>query len=328
MMLSAMVMIAASAAQASADPTLKANPNPVIVPAGQTQSTTTLTWNTEGAGGYVWLSVDGGEETQITSAGAAVGSLGATGEVGKSYVFKLYTVDKRLLASVTVTVAAQQSAGQPQAAARPGRVRSTGRVTKDDDVVAIDSKSDTHGTAVLLTKPVNNGQGFRLICRAGPGLRISWPSPFSGLWDEQLMLLNFIRSPQPPDSSGRNLQPGECSPVNFQLRSVDPTQIHHKVDHNGEIVGSGRIIGSGQGDREFFPGFPGDNLSLTSFERLEKYAEYLKDPKHYWTLFVYDVRETDDHYFGMTNAEYWKPESNSVSGPLDTPRTFPGAQKR
>ena len=121
LLLSVTLLLTASAARASAAPTLKANPNPVVVPAGQTQGATTLTWNTEGAEGYVWASVDGGEETQLTEAGAAEGSLEVTVELGKTYAFKLYTGDKEnLVASVTVTVSVQQAVPPPtQLPARP-----------------------------------------------------------------------------------------------------------------------------------------------------------------------------------------------------------------
>jgi hypothetical protein len=139
LILSGAFLLVASAARLSAQPTLRANPNPVILPAGQTQSTTTVTWNTGSEGGYIWLSVDGGEETQLTKAGAAAGTLGATGEIGKSYVFKLYTADRQqLLASVTVTVSGQPAAAQPPVVARPGRVRQGRSTGKSAAVVTVD----------------------------------------------------------------------------------------------------------------------------------------------------------------------------------------------
>jgi len=58
LLLSASLLLIASAARVSADLTLKANPNPVIVPAGQTQGKTTLTWNTEGPLVYEWFHED------------------------------------------------------------------------------------------------------------------------------------------------------------------------------------------------------------------------------------------------------------------------------
>ena len=141
LILSATFILVASTAQVSAQPTIRANPNPIVVPVGQTQSTTTLTWNTEGAAGYVWLSIDGGEDTQITRGGTAVGTLGASGELGKSYEFKLYTADKQqLLASVTV--AGQQAAPQPPPVTPSGHVvfgRKSG--SSKDAVIPAESKT-------------------------------------------------------------------------------------------------------------------------------------------------------------------------------------------
>ncbi len=47
--------------------TLTASPNPVKVPAGQSQGTTTISWNTQGSSGFVWVSIDGAAETLVAS---------------------------------------------------------------------------------------------------------------------------------------------------------------------------------------------------------------------------------------------------------------------
>src|SRR5689334_25190053 len=110
LILSVSVLLATGATHANVDPTLSANPNPVKVPSDQKQGKTTLTWNTEGGNGFIWVSVDGGEETQLNEANDAAGTLEATVEVGKSYAFRLYTLDKeQLLAEVVVTVVTDQS---------------------------------------------------------------------------------------------------------------------------------------------------------------------------------------------------------------------------
>jgi len=49
------------ATDALAAPAIAVNPNPVLVAAGQTEGETTLAWSTEGPGGFVWMSVDGGD---------------------------------------------------------------------------------------------------------------------------------------------------------------------------------------------------------------------------------------------------------------------------
>jgi hypothetical protein len=109
LLLAVTTLLVASAARFVPAATLSASPNPVIAPAGQTEGPTTLTWKTEGAEGFVRVSVGAGEETLLTDAGAIDGSLGVTAELGKTYVFKLYTNDKeKLLASVSVTVVPQE----------------------------------------------------------------------------------------------------------------------------------------------------------------------------------------------------------------------------
>jgi hypothetical protein len=114
LLLAVTTLLVASAARFVPAATLSASPNPVIAPAGQTEGATTLMWKTEGAEGFVRVSVGAGEETLLTDAGAIDGSLVVTAELGKTYVFKLYTVDKeKLLASPTVTVANQEAVPPP-----------------------------------------------------------------------------------------------------------------------------------------------------------------------------------------------------------------------
>ncbi len=101
----ALFLHVAISALGSADPTLSASPNPIVVPDGQTQATTTLTWNTEGPMGFIWVSVDESDDELLSDEGIAEGTLKVTAEVGKHYTFKLYTRDKeKLLASVNVAV--------------------------------------------------------------------------------------------------------------------------------------------------------------------------------------------------------------------------------
>ncbi len=260
-----MLLLLAGAARVNADPVLRANPNPVVLPAGQTRGPTTLTWNTEGAEGFVWVSIDGGEETQLNEAGIAQGTFRTTTEIGKSYVFKLYNADKeQLLASVTVTVVVQQAAPQPPPNAQPG--------------------GDRRGRVKRL---VNNGSAFRLICRGGPGLGRKVSVPF--LANEPGVLgiafrhfvypitVDFQRSTQPPDRAGRNLQPGQCSPTEFQLRNFDPTQI--------------RI-----------------SESVPLKENVQDYLlrDYLNDPNQYRDFS--GVVDSGNGYFRADASHSWKPE--------------------
>lgn len=296
LILSVLLLLTASAARVSAEPMLKANPNPVIVPAGQTRGATTLAWNTEGADGFIWVSVDGGADTQLHEAGGVERTLLATVEVGKSYAFKLYTADKALLASVTVTVVVQQATAQPSSSLRP--------VRKDFPYA-------------LTPKLVNDGSPFMLICRGGSGLRVSiigggtnigsaitgWPvgNPF-------VLLIDFSLSTQPPDHSGSNLQPGQCSPSEFPLRDSDPAEVRAIFNEDGSLPGAG-----------LYPWEePHQNYYIDP--RRTKFREYLKDPKNYW---LFAVKDSSEGYLKADLSRYWKPEfyyRGLKVGPVDPKR--------
>ncbi|MFL6228115.1 MAG: hypothetical protein ACJ741_04990, partial [Pyrinomonadaceae bacterium] len=84
----------------------------------------------------------------------------------------------------------------------------------------VDRKADT--SAAVIPKFVNSGSPFQLICRGGQGLLIttsdSRPDPQGRGFPPYAyapittMRVSFQRSTQPPTGSGRNLQPGQCSP--------------------------------------------------------------------------------------------------------------------
>lgn len=97
------------APRAKADPTLSAAPNPVSVPAGQMSAATTLTRNDEGPEGFLWMAVDGGEETLVAPDALIAGAAQQVSvEAGKSYEFRLYNAEKdQMIASVTATATLQ-----------------------------------------------------------------------------------------------------------------------------------------------------------------------------------------------------------------------------
>src|SRR5260370_12115446 len=106
-----------------------------------------------------------------------------------------------------------------------------------------------------------------MCCRGGSGRRFSSIGAF--LFQHEVTLIDFNRSTQPPDRSGRNLQPGQCTPADFPLSSFDPTQIQR-----------GRVI-------ELLPGESYEVISLDPEVRNRNYIAYLKNPNTYWSFHVY-----------------------------------------
>ena len=109
-------------------PTITADPNPANVPKGQTQGTTTLTWDggTDHPYAEVWVKVDGNDETFIVESGK--GTRQVPIELGKTYLFKLSDATE-LLASVTVT-AKEQSTAPPASNNGADKIITTGDRSK------------------------------------------------------------------------------------------------------------------------------------------------------------------------------------------------------
>jgi len=104
------------------------------------------------------------------------------------------------------------------------------------------------------------------------------------------ILMDFNRSTQEPDPSGRNLQPGQCTPADFPLNSYDPARI---LGYAGQVPGDGV-----------------DSIWVHPEVGTQHYIAYLKNPNNYWSFEVYD---TGDRYFAAHLSEdyytgYWKPE--------------------
>ena len=178
-------------------------------------------------------------------------------------------------------------------AATPTTARSEEKpaVGVNDDVAPIDSKGVEKSP---LLRPINGGATFQLICRGGPGLRISSTGGWNAWGLDLVMSIDFKASTQPPDSSGRNLQPAQCSPARFSLVKVDPTQIRQQALTVGQVYTS-----------EPLPAVLGAQSYLVDAAVYDDAVKYLKDPNHYWSFMVYD---TGDRYFLTTHGEYWKPE--------------------
>lgn len=99
----AFALIFLHAVLAVAAATITANPNPVVILFPEKSGTTTIQWDAEAShpNAQVWLSIDGGNETVFDA--DYHGAKSTTIQLGKTYVFKLYTANKSLLDSVTVT---------------------------------------------------------------------------------------------------------------------------------------------------------------------------------------------------------------------------------
>jgi len=98
-------------------PTITADPNPIILPQGKVNGTTTLTWDGGDQHPYaeVWLKIDDNDETFVLESGK--GTKQVTIELGKSYLFKL-SDSNELLSSVTVTAKTQSSSPSPSPPSR------------------------------------------------------------------------------------------------------------------------------------------------------------------------------------------------------------------
>jgi hypothetical protein len=159
----------------------------------------------------------------------------------------------------------------------------------------------------LNAKLVNDGNYFQLICRGGPGLRFDKsdnrpnpdPNQFSADSPITTMIVNFQHSTQPAHS-GRNLQPGQCSPAEFTLRDTDPAQVQADVPVNGQS--------NGQGLPEGRDGLPVDRSPIIAerYPDVFNISEYLKDPNRYWAFIAEDSGK--GYFADAGTGHYWKPE--------------------
>jgi hypothetical protein len=104
--------LAAPAAKAA--PTISATPNPVPVILGQTQGTTTLTWDAGADHKFaqVRVSVDGGADAVFKN--LYTGTAPAPIEIGKTYTFKLYDSSTKIYLGASVSVTAKSSPITPK----------------------------------------------------------------------------------------------------------------------------------------------------------------------------------------------------------------------
>jgi hypothetical protein len=86
---------------------ITANPNPVVIPFGESTSSVTIAWNSgTSAVPEFWVSFDGGPDTFFPIISTAAGSYVATVGYGHTYTARLYTAGHgTLLASVVIYTA-------------------------------------------------------------------------------------------------------------------------------------------------------------------------------------------------------------------------------
>jgi hypothetical protein len=170
---------------AFAAPSISANPNPVKVPGGRTQGTTSITWDTESSGGSVWLSIDGADETLVAT-DVLKGSIELSVNLGKTYELRLYSTGKeRILASVKVTVIEQPSSTR-------------GPLRNPQNQIIDDFKLKRTDQGYLLSQTPRE-----LRCRGGADLNVQ-ENP------DHIIYFTFVRSALAVDPAGRNLSPGQC----------------------------------------------------------------------------------------------------------------------
>lgn len=229
--------------------TITASPNPVSVPAGQTEGKVTVVWNTEGLGGFVWMTVDGGDETQV-AAGVVKGSAEIIVALGKSYAFKLYDAGKeRVLAAVEVKVVEQ--AAPPSGGS--GGIKNPKNATRDTNA-KVTMKGSVYGQ-----KP------RELRCRGSADLKVELSS-------SHIIYMKFTPARLPIDLAGRNLQPGECGWTDRPMNVDDGALVYQAIKD---------IKGLWKPD----PSVP----DTDRFPKYEVVREYLRDPNNYWSFFVRDI---------------------------------------
>ncbi len=157
-------------------------------------------------------------------------------------------------------------------------------ITSRGNSAALIPKPDNRSVVVTGTRgsvpdklhpnPVNDGKGFQLICRAGPGLQID------GNYDQGAFTwaISFSHSTAPAHS-GRTLQPGQCSPAEFSLRNSEPAELETIMSDNGAVWGI-----------DLYPWEKSieEVALLDASTRLSKFRDYLHDPQNYWSFFVKD----------------------------------------
>ena len=125
------------------------------------------------------------------------------------------------------------------------------------------------------------------------------------------MQVNFARGMEAVDTTGSNLEEGQCAWLDRGLRPGEPSQLRQEIVYFGQL-------------KQLQGKMPIDN-SPTAAERFPDSAnvpEYLKDPDHYWSFFVRIVPNGGTwggDIFEAVSSHYWKPPR--IDQEIRTPRS-------
>jgi len=125
------------------------------------------------------------------------------------------------------------------------------------------------------------------------------------------MFVNFTPGTQVVNTTGSNLEEGQCSWLDRGFRPGEPTQLRQEIVYFGQL-------------KQLQGKLPIDNLP-TAAERFPDSAnvpEYLKDPKHYWSFFVRIMHNGGiwgGDVFEAVRSRYWKPPA--IDQEIRTPRS-------
>ncbi len=125
------------------------------------------------------------------------------------------------------------------------------------------------------------------------------------------MQLNFSAGTQGVDTTGSNLEEGQCAWLDRGFRPGEPSQLRQEIVYFGQL-------------KQLQGKMPIDN-SPTAAERFPDSAnvpEYLKDPDHYWSFFVRIVPNGGTwggDIFEAVSSHYWKPPR--IDQEIRTPRS-------
>jgi hypothetical protein len=240
------------ASAAHAAPTITASPNPVTVPAGQTQGSTIITWDAEAnRDAEVWFKIDTAPETKFD--GSDKGSKAAVIALAKKYVFKLYKDDRgdKLLASVTVTANVASTTPPPSGGTPPGSGGTGGSNTGTSVISNVRVTPGYNSVAISFTAWPNLSTPAILFGKAPPVAGADGRYDFApgqsvvaGVFNPALGGSNPAQGRYGMDSlntGSMTLEPGQTYYYLINAASV-PYDPHFRDQRSGSFVTAPRIV--------------------------------------------------------------------------------------